>query len=100
MSLAFGVPVRSLQQILTAREFAEYYAFLRMEPRGDQRADWHAAQICQTIAGVMGGKGKLREFVLDFSPRTKPTADEIGRKLAVFFGLHNDTVRRSRKGKE
>jgi hypothetical protein len=47
-------------------EFAEWMAFYRLEPFGEQRADYRAALICKILADINTPKGKPRAKVSDF----------------------------------
>jgi hypothetical protein len=53
------VPVSELRRRIDSAEFAEWLAFLSMEPDAWTRADWLAAKIIQHVErleATMGGK--------------------------------------------
>lgn len=54
---------------MSSREFAEWMAFYKMEPFGEERADLRAAIVACTIANVNRAKGKRAFKVDDFMPR-------------------------------
>lgn len=43
---------------MTARELARWYDYSRIDPFGDVRANWHAAQIVAAIANTRTGRGR------------------------------------------
>lgn len=65
-------------------EFAEWIAYSRVEPWGEERADLRAALICKTLADINTPKGKrpmkLEDFLLKFDqePKTQSTDEMIG----------------------
>ena len=75
LALALGMSVRRAQQEIDAREYASWVAYHRLDPFGNERADFHAALIAWTVASMMRSKGPAPKFK-DFSPAfaQKPTA--------------------------
>jgi hypothetical protein len=66
--------VRRAQREIDAAEFAEWGVILtRFEPMGDRRADFHAAQVVQTLCNCFRGKNsdpvKLSDALLNFDPQ-------------------------------
>lgn len=92
--------MRDLQQEIDAHEFAEWMAFDRICPFGDERADLRAGIIASTIANC-AAFGKKRTFKpSDFMPefdRKPKTLDELEARFKLFVGLHNENVRRKVK---
>ena len=60
--------MRELLGRLDSREFAEWMAFYRMDPWGEERADVRMAQLCAMYANVNKGKRgkqyKIEDFML------------------------------------
>lgn len=62
---------------MEADEVLEWRTYLSLEPRGQLRSDYHAAQICYAIYTIMssfsGGKNKikLKDCLLDFEQKEK-----------------------------
>lgn len=74
-----GVPhPEFLGRILDAQQMAEWEAYFRCEPHGEERADWHAAQICSILAEVNRDRDKkhdaytIHDFKLDFFKEDGP----------------------------
>ncbi|MCK9570000.1 DUF4035 domain-containing protein [Candidatus Pacearchaeota archaeon] len=103
LALAFGTPVRELQEKMSSIEFAEWIAYSNIEPIGDKRGDYQAAAIAaeihNSIAGAFGGKRvSIDDRLLNFSgnePQQKrqQTPEEM---LAV---LESVMCQKSRKNK-
>ena len=61
-----GKTVGELERTLTAREFAEWQAYDRLDPIGGYRGDLRAALIATAMAG-----GKLSDYmIIDPNPMT------------------------------
>lgn len=76
MSLALGIPVAELQSRMSSREFAEWLAYDRIDPYGQERGDLQAAIIASTTASCAPVKHKKRPRPIDFMPKfgkPKPT---------------------------
>jgi hypothetical protein len=69
---------------MSAHEYAEWIAFSRIEPWGEERADYRAALICKVLADINTPKGKqpmkLTDFLLKFDQEkpTQSTEEMIG----------------------
>jgi hypothetical protein len=69
---------------MSAHEYAEWIAFSRIEPWGEERADYRAALICKVLADINTPKGKqpmkLTDFLLKFDQErpTQSTDEMIG----------------------
>lgn len=63
-----GKSVAWIADNITSRELSEWMAVDATDPIGLERADYHAAQICQMLAAGFGDgkKTPLKDFVLDF----------------------------------
>lgn len=61
---------------MSSMEFTRWIAYSRVEPWGEERADYRAALICKTMADINTPKGKqpmkLEDFLLKFD-RERPT---------------------------
>lgn len=67
---------------MSAREFAEWIAYSRLDPFGNERGDFRNAMLCQLVDSKMPGKGKKLN-VDDFMPKFEKalknqTQEEIG----------------------
>ncbi len=55
---------------VTSEELTDWLAFSRLEPWGDERADYHAAMICMICYQMWRGKNsprmKLEDFIIKF----------------------------------
>lgn len=64
---------------MSALEFAEWQAYYRLEPFGEERADLRSAIVAKTIADVNTPRGSPRAELADFMPvfdREPQTPDE------------------------
>jgi len=54
-------------------------AWYELEPVGDVRADWHAAQVVHAIERVFGGqkRAKVKDYLLRFGPREQQTPRQV-----------------------
>ena len=63
--------VRRAQEEISSREFAEWLAYNRLEPWGQERADLRAAIIAATVANCNRGSDTrpfaAKDFMPDFS---------------------------------
>jgi hypothetical protein len=55
------MPVWMAQELIPSREFTEWMMLEEADPWGQRRADWHAAQICATIANAFRDTKKRPE---------------------------------------
>lgn len=81
-----GMSVARAQQEISAREFAEWAAFDRMNPGEPERGDYRAALIAFTVARALGAENvKLEDFVLEFGKRkeNEPNVDVDARNKAL-----------------
>ena len=68
--------VAQLQREISSREFAEWLAFYRLEPFGEERADLRMAVLAALIANVNRNPKKRRVFTPeDFMPKFEPPSD-------------------------
>ena len=59
--------MRQAQEDVDSREFAEWMAFMAVEPMGEERSDMHAALLALMQASAYAGKGAKPKFA-DFLP--------------------------------
>lgn len=63
---------------ISSRAFAEWMAYSRLEPWGEERDDLRMGIIASTIANANRGKGqkpfKPQQFMPDFEPEDEDTA--------------------------
>lgn len=67
LALRLGKTLAELEQSLTAREFYYWVAFDNLSPIGDERHDWHAAQIEAGIYRSQGVKSSLADCLIRFN---------------------------------
>ncbi len=77
---------------ISSRQFAEWMAFYRLEPWGEERADLRAGIVASTIANSNRGKGqkpfKPQQFMPEFEPETEEQAAArlMARAMAALGG--------------
>lgn len=70
--------VDALLRELTGRQFIEWFVYAKMEPFGDHRADYHAAQILAMLANIYRDPEKTpraavpEDFLLKFKETEAP----------------------------
>ncbi|MBT8199580.1 MAG: DUF4035 domain-containing protein [Acidimicrobiia bacterium] len=88
-----GKTVEQLQAEITSREFAEWIAYDRLEPIGDDRSDHMIAQLTAILANIHRRPGTKAYTVTDFLLfRPKRTHwQEMRAKLKQWSGgvIHN-----------
>ena len=91
----FGMPVSVLQQSMDAREFAEWLAYDKMDPIGDERQEYMLAQIPYIFAlvnaGKKGRKIKLSDFLPKHGPKRRASNKDLAGKFRAFAGMFNKT---------
>jgi hypothetical protein len=97
LALALGKTLGEIDT-MPSRELTRWMVYDQFDPIGNVREDLHAAQICQTIAGVNTPKGKpvpkLEQFVLQFkSVKAKMSAGQLKQALLA-------TLKPVKKGKK
>ncbi|MCS7294432.1 MAG: DUF4035 domain-containing protein [Dehalococcoidia bacterium] len=76
--------VAEAQRKVSAREFAEWMAYDRLDPIGRERDDWRAAALLTMLANLNRKKGRKPYTLKDFWPqwhREEPDEDELRRKI-------------------
>lgn len=85
--------VAEAQSRISSAEFAEWIAYDRIDPYGQERADLRAGMIASTIANFSTVKGKqftAADFMPDFLNRKrKQTVEEMRANFAAFAAAHN-----------
>lgn len=53
---------------MSSREFAEWTAWLSLEPRGDERLDWLFANLCRALSNVFARRPSrdVKRYILKF----------------------------------
>ncbi len=78
---------------MSAREYARWVAYARVEPIGDQRADLRMAILANAVARSMGGKTRPADFIVDYWRLQDETlaarAENIVARLRVYASAHN-----------
>ncbi|MDQ7019612.1 MAG: DUF4035 domain-containing protein [Robiginitomaculum sp.] len=87
LAAQLGCTVRELLARIDARELAEWQAYYRLEPFGEERADWRQAQTTAMIANVNLGKDahpiEADIFMYGHEPEPEPTLAE---QIRAVFG--------------
>ncbi len=90
--------VQRAQQEISSVEFAEWLAFQRTNPSGEERADIRNALLCYVVASVVGGKGhKLEDFIIDFERESQSKEQIVANKLKAFADQHNAQVKQQQE---
>lgn len=105
LALAMCEPsVRVLRQKIDSREFAEWMAFDRLDPIGNERADLHAGIVASTIANCHRGKSQRAYVPADFMPKygeahkPRKTVAEMEAQFKLFVMMHNAAQAKRRVG--
>ena len=86
-----GIPVAELQRRMSSREFAEWLAFMNLEPLGAERADLQAGIIAATVANAHRDPKQRRQPYQpgDFIPDYDPQPEKTGQDLLAIVELIN-----------
>lgn len=87
-ALARGLSYEEHLRTISAREMAEWEALNTIEPLFD-RADYHTAEICTVIAGIVSKKTPQFERFLMFHVPEKKPAQSMDEMKAIAKQLHN-----------
>jgi len=84
--------VAELQATMSAREFARWAAYARIEPIGEDREDLRMAILASTIARCAGNKVRPRDFLPEFWRPVEPDEVRVQNmilRLRTFAQAHN-----------
>lgn len=95
-----GIGGRTVRELIedsgmTRDEFMTWAAFFSVEPRGDERADWHTALLLSQTANMNRGKGSPRipadRFLPKWAyrPKRSMTPEEMRDAARARLGLEN-----------
>jgi hypothetical protein len=95
-ALAIGWPVPLLRKIMTARDIAEAMAYDRINPFGEERADYRAGVIASTVVNVnktcRDSFCDPSDFMPDFSKKKESKdMEKLHSKILGVFGFGNDS---------
>lgn len=86
-----------------ARQFAELIALSRIEPIGEDRADFRTALLCLVIAKAAGSKdSKFEDFEIDFDTEEEPeppSTDSMRDAMLAFSREWNAAFRKKSAAK-
>jgi len=90
---------------MDSRELAEWMAYYRIEPFGENRADYRAGVISSVLANINKKKGskafKPEDFVPQFDGKYiikfLPSAKELSAKIKMIFGSRKRKKKKGRK---
>lgn len=83
--MRLGKTLAELEQSMSASEFYYWVAFDKLNPIGDERHDWHAAQIASSIYRSQGGKASFDDCLIKFREEKK----EPKKPVSLFDALSN-----------
>ena len=92
--------VRQAQREIDSREFAEWIAYDRIDPFGEERADWRVGQLTAMVANLFTKRGQAKAKATDFMYQDKPKRQTLAQQrsiFAAFAAAHN--AHQARKGK-
>ena len=104
LALALGRTVTELSK-MPAAEFAEWLAYYRHSPFGDERADLRTGIVASTVANAMAGRPGKSWTAKDFMPefgRSQPKRQTVAEQLSIVKEFvaaaeHSGTVKVIRK---
>lgn len=83
------MPVAEVLRITSAREFTEWMAYDRLDPIGDDRADWNAASIACAVTNPHRTKKepyKVKDFMPQYGTPERPSPEALHHKIKSVFG--------------
>lgn len=88
-ALAIGWPVPLLKKIMSTKDIAEAMAYERIQPFGDERADYRSAIVAYTVAKYNGSKNaKISDFIPIFGKKKR---EDLSEKIKEVFGIGNNS---------
>ena len=82
--------VAEARRRISPDEFRDWCIWFSMEPRGDARADYHAALIAGNAAHAFsGGRWQLKDYVLEFGRDARQTPEEMEMIARAWAVTHN-----------
>ena len=82
--MALGrIDVDDMLAEISSAQFAEWLAYARLEPWGEERADLRAGIVASTIANVNRGKGQKAYNPQDFMPKFEQETEEEARARLI-----------------
>ena len=93
-----GMSVARAQQEISAREFAEWMAYDRIDPMGEGRADLRAGIIAAVMRNswCKGAPAKPADFMPNFKRQDGPDPEQLQQKIrAIFKGIANGSKDRA-----
>lgn len=92
---------RAMQEISSA-EFAEWMAYYRLDPQGQDRADLRSGIVAATVANASRGRKtkayKPKDFMPDFEKAAPAATDWKAQKakFKAFAMAHNATMKKGK----
>ncbi len=90
------MPVGEMLSRMSSREFAEWMAYYRLEPFGDERADLRAGTIAAPLLNMWAAKGSAKakpsDWIMKFGPR-EPMDWEAMKSI---LQAHSDSMKASK----
>ena len=83
------------QREVSSHEFAEWSAYMQIDPMGEARADWRMAQLTSLVYNAVRGKGKKATETKDWLPKfddeqTRQPVEQIKAELKLIAKRHNN----------
>lgn len=69
--MRLGKTLAELESSLSASEFYYWVAYDKLNPIGDERHDWHAAQITSSVYRAQGAKVDFGDCLMKFREEKK-----------------------------
>ncbi len=107
LAAKLGLSVREAQARISSPEFAEWLAFNRLDPIGEERADARAALIALAVTrAAWSGKGRaprFEDFMPDYAARaaaaspTRDAAAAMEQNFTLWARRHNRRIERDKE---
>lgn len=78
---------------VSASELAEMWADYLIEPWGDDRADWHAAQLSRAITQDVGSSLDDHRILFDGEAKPQQSEEEMIFQCRIISALHKKKKR-------
>lgn len=81
--------VEETKRLVTWHEFMQWVAFYEIEHRQVGKDDFRFAQLNETINRSMGGKCKMKQFLLKWEPEKSNKNNDVAAQLIAFAHDYN-----------
>lgn len=78
LAITLGCTVREAQARIDSREFAEWIAYMRIEPTHSDKSDWQTAHIVYALASIYGKtSAKIDDYKLKYGSYNPDPVDKL-----------------------